>query len=118
MSKINVKITLTTPETTIEKKYKAIFLTEEKEIIYQEDDKTKTKINLQKLRLERENETLWMEYLFNKQKPTKGTIKIKDLNQQLKLNIQTKKINQQNQNIEIEYQLENENYKYKLEVIK
>ena len=58
-----------------------------------------------------------MEYLFNEQEKTKGIIKIKELNQNLQVNIQTKKINQQNKNIEIEYQLEEESYKYKLEVI-
>lgn len=117
MPKINVKITLNTPDSTTENIYIAIFHPETNEIIYQEANKTKTRFNLKKLSLERENESLWMKYLFNQQEKTMGTVKIKELNQQLQLNITTAKINQKNQNIEIEYQLEDENYKYKLEVI-
>jgi hypothetical protein len=117
MPKINIKITLKTKEQTIENKYKAIFHPETNIIIYQEEDKTKTQFDLRNLRLRRENENLWLEYLFNEQEKTKGIIKIKELNQNLQVNIQTQKINQQNKNIEIEYQLEEESYKYKLEVI-
>ena len=117
MPKINIKITLKTKEQTIENKYKAIFFFFSNIIIYQEEDKTKNQFDLRNLRLRRENENLWLEYLFNEQEKTKGIIKIKELNQNLQVNIQTKKINQQNKNIEIEYQLEEESYKYKLEVI-
>lgn len=117
MPKINIKITLKTPDTTTENNYKAIFHPETNIIIYQEEDKTKSQFDLRNLRLRRENKSLWMEYLFNEQEKTKGTIKVKELNQSLQVNIQTKKINQQNKNVEIEYQLEDEKYKYKLEVI-
>ncbi len=117
MPKINIKITLKTKEQTIENKYKAIFHPETNIIIYQEEDKTKTQFDLRNLRLRRENENLWMEYFFKEQEKTRGTIKVKKLKQDLQVNIQTKKIMQQNKNIEIEYQLEDEKYKYKLEVI-
>lgn len=117
MPKVNIKITFRTPETTTENIYKAIFHQETNVIIYQEQDKTKTKFDLQNLRLRRENENLWMEYVFNEQRITKGIIKVKELNQSLQVNIHTKKINQKSKTVEIEYQLEDENYKYKLEVI-
>ena len=44
MSKINIKVTLTTPLKTIDNTYKAIFHPELQQIVYLEDDKTKTTI--------------------------------------------------------------------------
>lgn len=118
MAKITAKVTLVTPTETKKNIYNAIFHQNTQEIIYQEEDKTITKINLKEPRLRRENVNLWMEYVFNQQVSTNGIIKVKDVNQEVLVNIKTSKIKQQNNNIEIEYQLENENYKYKLEVIK
>lgn len=117
MSKINIKVTLITPEKLMNNTYKAIFHPELQEIVYLEDDKTKTTVELKTTKLRRENTELWMEYKFEQQNITQGIIKVKDLNKKLLVNIKTTKVTQENKNIEIEYELENENYKYKLEVI-
>lgn len=117
MPKINVKITLTTADKVIEKIYNAIFHPTEQEVIYQEEDKTKVKINLKEMKLRRENKELWMEYTFEQKKTTIGIIKIKQINKEIMLKIKTKKISKKNKNIKIEYQLEDENYQYELEVI-
>ena len=58
-----------------------------------------------------------MEYLFAEEKNTKGRVTIKSLNKTLELNLKATKINQVDKNIEINYVLENDEYKYKLEVI-
>ena len=58
-----------------------------------------------------------MEYLFAEEKNTKGIVTVKSLNKTLELNLKAKKINQVDKNIEINYVLENDEYKYKLEVI-
>ena len=117
MPKITIKVTLITPELTDEKTYNAIYHPEENTIIYKEEDKTTTKVSLNKKRLRRENEELLMEYLFAEKKNTKGIVTVKSLNKTLELNLKAKKINQVDKNIEIHYVLENEEYKYKLEVI-
>ena len=117
MPKIDIKVTLITPEQKEVKQYKAIFHPEENSIMYKEEDKTTTKVNLKYKKLRRENEELLMEYLFDEEKNTKGRVTIKSLNKTLELNLKAKKINQVDKNIEINYVLENDEYKYKLEVI-
>ncbi len=117
MPKINIKVILITPEQSMNNTYKAIFHPELQEIVYLEDDKTKTTIQLKESKLRRENANLWMEYPFEEQNSTQGIIKVKDLNKNILVNIRTKRLIRENKNIEIEYELENENYKYKLEVI-
>lgn len=117
MPKINIKVTLITPEQKEVKQYKAIFHPEENSIMYKEQDKTTTKVNLKYKKLRRENEELLMEYLFDEEKNTKGRVTIKSLNKTLELNLKATKINQVDKNIEINYVLENDEYKYKLEVI-
>lgn len=117
MPKINIKVTLITPEQKEVKQYKAIFHPEENSIMYKEEDKTTTKVNLKYKKLRRENEELLMEYLFAEEKNTKGRVTIKSLNKTLELNLKATKINQVDKNIEINYVLENDEYKYKLEVI-
>ena len=116
MSKITIKVTLITPELTDEETYNAIYHPEENSIIYKEKDKTTTKVSLNERRLRRENEELFMDYLFDEEKNTKGIVTV-SLQKTLELNLNTKKINQVNKNIEINYILENDEYKYKLEVI-
>ena len=117
MPKITIKVTLTTPEKTIKGTYNAIFHPEENSIVYKDQDNTTTKINLNEKKLRRENEDLFMEYLFEENKKTKGIVTVKTLKKTLELILNTKKIHQENQNIEINYILENDEYKYKLEVI-
>lgn len=117
MPKIMIKVTLITPELTDEKTYNAIYHPKENSIIYKEEDNTTTKVSLNEKKLRRENEELLMEYLFDEKNKSKGIVTVKSLNKTLKLNIEVKKTNQVNKNIEIDYVLENDEYKYKLEVI-
>ena len=117
MPRLNIKITLTTPEETIENIYNAIFQPDQNIIIYKEKDDTKTKFNLKSLKLRRENKELIMEYLFKQEQLTIGIVEIKSLQKRVELNLKTKKILQSKDKVEIFYQIEEEQYKYKLEVI-
>lgn len=117
MPTINIKVTLITPQETLEKNYNAIFQPQHNMIVYQEQDKTITKINLKERKLKRENDDVIMYYSFIEKQNTKGIIKIKKLKRELILKINTKKIIQNKNNIEIIYELEKESYCYKLEVI-
>lgn len=117
MPKINIKVTLITPDLIEEKTYPALFHSTQNQIIYQEKDKTITKVDLAQAKLQRENEELWMEYSFDESMPTTGYVKIKKLNQKVLLNLNTKKIIKEKKKFEINYQVENQDYKYTLEVI-
>lgn len=117
MPKINIKITLTTPETTMENIYSAIFQPNQNIIIYKEQDGTKAKLDMRKLKLRRENKKLTMEYLFQPKQSTIGMVEIKSLQKKLEFNLKTKEIIKSKNKIEIFYELEEEQYKYKLEVI-
>lgn len=117
MPTINIKVTLITPEDKLEGNYKAILDPEQDIVIYQEADKTITKIDYKEKVLKRENNEIRMYYSFIENKKTKGIIEIKKLKKELELNIKTKKIIQHKNNIEIIYDLEKASYRYKIEVI-
>ncbi len=117
MSKIRIKVTLITPEKVLENEYNAIFHSDENTIVYQEKDKTITKINKDELRLRRENDKLLMEYEFKNNMNTIAKVFSKELSKLLELNIKTSEIINSDKNIEITYKLENEDYKYKIEVL-
>lgn len=117
MAKIKIKVTLNTSDLNKSQEYSAIFQPKDQIIIYQEEDKTITKIYLKEPKLRRENDKLWMELVFSESKITDAKVKVKDLNKILMLQLKTLKVIKNKENIEINYQLENEKYKYKLEVL-
>lgn len=117
MSKIKIKVTLNTNDANKSQEYSAIFQPKDQIIIYQEKDKTITKIYLTEPKLRRENDKLWMELIFSESKITEAKVKVKDLNKVLMLELKTLKVIKNKEKIEIDYQLENEEYKYKLEVL-
>ena len=59
-----------------------------------------------------------MEYVFNKENETEGTIFIKELNNNIKILINTNKLNRINNNIDIEYVIEDNIFNYRIEEIK
>lgn len=119
MPKIKIKVSLTTQEEKIEKIYDAIYKELEDCILYQEQDENKTlvKYDYKKQKLIRENKDFCMIYSFQKNKITKASIEIKELNQVVYLKLKTKEIKQEEKNMRINYQLEEEEYQYKIEVI-
>lgn len=118
MSKIKIKTQLITPDEKIEYVTNAI-LESNKILKYKENDDNKTTVtfNYENKILKRENDNIYLEYEFNKDKVTKGTIISKELGYELYVNIKTNGIILDKNNIYIEYCIEEKVYKYKIEVI-
>lgn len=119
MSKINIKVTIVNAEDTFEYNVPAIYKEDEKVIIYKEQDEQNTSVRFNYVTKEliRENDSLILNYIFNKEKRSQGTIYIKGMEKKLDVVITTTKITRTDKNIEIEYQIENDKFIYKIEVI-
>lgn len=118
MSKINIHTVLKTQEKTYEYDVPAIFREDDEILIYKEQDeqRTTTSFNYRTKELIRENDSLKMNYIFNKEKNARGTIFIKELGRTFDLIIKTRKILRCEQNIEIDFFVEEQPFKYKIEV--
>jgi len=118
VSKINIHTILKTQEKTYEYNVPAIFREEDGIILYkeQDDQRTKTSFNYRTKELIRENDSLKMRYLFNKEKNARGTIFVKELGRTFDLIIKTRKILRCGQNIEIDFLVEEQPFNYKIEV--
>lgn len=96
-------------------------LNEEKNTItyFEEDDlKTKVIFNYEEKRLTRENNNLLMIYSFDKNEKTIGSLKVKELNQIVNLQILTEKLNIKDYDLEVKFKVEEANFLYKIEVEK
>lgn len=116
MSKESIKVTIKNSENNSSFETNAII--QENIIKYKEDNNTIVKFNYDTNELTRENSELRMNYLFSNENPTTGTIFIKDLNKELELEIKTKRVQIKNSDIEIEFLVEENDFLYKIEVIK
>lgn len=118
MAKINIHTILKTQEKTYEYNVPAIFKEDERIIIYKEQDeqRTTTTFNYRTKELIRENDSLRMHYLFNKDKNSRGTILIKEFGRSFDLIIKTTKILRRENNIEIEFFVEGQPFNYQIEV--
>ena len=116
MPKLDVLISVKSNHSNLEYKTTAI-LTEEI-IKYKSEDNTTEMFDYTNNKLTRENSELRMDYVFDLNKETKGTIFVKDLNRNLDVNIKTNKIERNKNDIEIEFVVEDNTIKYHIEVIK
>ena len=118
MSKINIHTILKTLEKTYEYNVPAIFREEDGIIIYkeQDDQNTTASFNYRTKELIRENDSLKMNYKFNKEKNARGTIFVKELGRTFDLIIKTNKILRCGQDIEIDFLVEDQPFNYKIEV--
>lgn len=118
MSKINIHAVLKTQEKTYEYDVPAIYREDDGIIIYKEkdDQRTTTSFNYRTKDLIRENDSLKMQYHFNKDKNGRGTIFVKELGRAFDLIIKTRKILRCGQNIEIDFLVEDQPFNYKIEV--
>ena len=116
MPKLDVLISVKSNDSNQEYKTTAI-LTEEI-IKYKSEDNTTEMFDYTNNKLTRENSELRMDYVFDLNKETKGTIFVKDLNRNLDVNIKTNKIERNKNDIEIEFVVEDNTIKYHIEVIK
>ena len=118
MPRMRVKVT--TVSNGQENNYEINALLKKDKIIYNEPDPKKTKVifdyanNL----LIRKNKDLEMVYEFDLAKETIGSIEVKSINRYLNLNIATQKYDVLENNLDLIFLVENEEIRYKLEVIK
>ena len=118
MSKVNINTILKTQEKTYDYCVPAILKEDEDIIIYkeQDDQRTTASYNYKTKELIRENDSLHMRYIFDKNKNTIGTILVKELNRSLNLTIKTNKILRCDNNIEIDFLVEEQPFNYKIDV--
>ena len=116
MPKLDVLISVKSNDSNQEYKTTAI-LTEEI-IKYKSEDNTTEMSDYTNNNLTRESSELRMDYVFDLNKETKGTIFVIYLNRNLDVNIKTNKIERNKNDIEIEFVVEDNTIKYHIEVIK
>jgi hypothetical protein len=116
MSKIKVKINITSSNDT--NTYKTTAIIQDNIIKYLEDNKTTTTYDYNNQLLTRENKELKMRYTFNLKDKTQGSIFIKELNKELNVEIETKKIERKDNNIKIKFIIENDIFLYEIEELK
>ena len=116
MSKIKINITIKNPEANISKEVDAIL--QDEILKYKEEKDTSVKFSYKDNILVRENNDLRMDYSFLEGKTTKGTILVKELNKNINVDIKTKNIKINENDIEIIFDVEENEFIYKVEVIK
>lgn len=116
MSKIRILVTVNNDESNTTNEFDAII--QDQTLKYIENKETTVIFSYLKNILIRENNELRMEYSFNENKKTKGIILVKEYNQEINVEVDTKSIKKENNNIEIDFNVENNKFKYKVEVIK
>ena len=116
MPKLDVLIRVENTNSNLE--YKTTAILTEDVIKYKSEDNTTEMFDYKNNKLIRENSELRMNYIFDLNKETKGTVFVKDLNRELEVNIKTNKIERNKNDIEIEFVVEDNTIKYHIEVIK
>ena len=116
MSKINIKVTIKNKESDISYETKGILLNNE--LKYYEENNTKVVFNYDNNHLIRTNDELRMDFTFDLKKKTKGKIEIEELDKELEVEINTKRIERQDNNILLDYSIDEDKFIYRIEVIK
>lgn len=112
LSKIKIKVQI--KNSTTNNKYEVDAILQDEIVKYKEEDNTKVIFNYKENKLIRENSELKMIYDFNN---NTGVITVKELERDLKVDINTKKIKKKENDIEIVFEIEEE-FKYRIEEIK
>ena len=116
MPKIKIKVSLLHNEEKLVLETNAII--QENIIKYKENKETVVILDKNSNKLTRENNEIYMNYLFDISKKTQGTLLVKELNRKLSLEIETKKIIKKENYIEIIFKVEDEYFQYYLEEVK
>ena len=119
MPRIKIKTTIVNAADTYEYTIPALYKEDENIIIYKENDEQKTSVtfNYKTKELVRENASLIMNYPFNKNKNSQGTIHVKGMERTFHVVIKTTKLIRHDKNIDIEYHIGKDKNKNKIEVI-
>lgn len=115
MQEIKVLITINNKKETVVANYNK----EKKELFYIEKDidQTVNIYNYQENSLKRDNPKMYLELTFEEHHATKNKLWIKDLNQTVELDIDTKKIITTKTKKRINYSLNGEFYQYEIEMM-
>ncbi len=105
MSKVNIISTITSSEQEVKTTGIGEYDKDNEMLIYTEEDGTKVEFDLSENILRRENDSLKMNYNFDLENNTEGTLLIKELNQYLDLDIITKKIQNDENRFYVEYEI-------------
>ena len=113
MPKINIQITVNNEEEN--HTYETTAILQDEVLKYIENNNTTVLYNYKNNSLVRKNEELRMDYLFDVNRKTEGTIEIKEIGKSIVLPIKTKKLERKNNNIEVEFEIDQKNFLYKIE---
>ena len=116
MPKLNIKVTVKNEETN--ESYEIPAILHEDIIKYIEKNDTTVIFDYDSNSLVRENEELRMNYLFDMDRNTEGSIQIKEIGQTILVPIETNKIERKNNDIRIEFHVEGKEFLYQIEEIK
>lgn len=115
MPKIKIKVSIRNElEDT---SYEVPAIIQEENIKYKEPDETTVTYQYNNNTLLRENKELRMKYPFDLNRRTTGEIEVKELDQSMKIKIDTNKLERKKHNIEIDFSIEEKNFLYKIEEI-
>lgn len=114
MSKINIKVSIKNNEK--EEQYETIAIIQDNILKYQEKDNTIVIFNYDENTLTRENNELLLKYRYSD--ISEGTIYIKELDREIKVNIKTIKLERKENDIKINFMIENNIFLYEIEEIK
>lgn len=92
MNKIMAKIVVISNDIPMEEEIECLFDKEKQVIQYVENGNTKVILDIFNNRLIRENNEIYMNYLFDMDKTTDNEVLIKELNKIININIKTEKI--------------------------
>ena len=114
--KTNIKVFIQNNEEKLSFKYPAIYIKNKNIIKYQEKDKTNVTLDTKNNILIRENNNIYMEYIFKKNKISNNKLIIKDLNKELKLKLKTHEIINKDKLYKVKYEIieNNENFVYEV----
>ncbi len=112
--KANIKIKIKTNNKQKENNYKAIVSNDYSVFKYIEEDTTKTVFDMNKNVLSRENDELYMEYFFDK---NKGKVYIKEIDKEFLIDLKKVKVDRKDNNIKISYNIDEDKFIYELEVL-
>ena len=108
----NAKISLKTNDNTI--KYDILLTIKNNKINYfEKNSDTNVFLSLDEKILIRDNKDIYLEYNFSK---NQGVVFIKELQNNININLITNKFNVENDKVEIEYQIDDDRYNYLIEM--
>lgn len=112
-----LKITLKTADNYIDNEISGIYDEDREVLKYFERDKTSVVLDLKNKTLIRNNNNIYLKYIFGLEKNTSNLLKVKGLNKELEIIIKTNKFNVTNNLIEIIYEIvdSKEQFIYKIE---